>query len=401
MKQELIRWGQEPGRKGRGSGGPTSLLPVTTTALAERSQGIANSGFTLVELLVVITIIGLLISLLLPAVQSAREAARQAQCQNNLKQLGLACLNYESTHGCFPPSAYYRTGEDPGNTRNRWRNWVIAVLPQMEQQPLFDAFTFSDSSGEVSITDSRNRQARGAELPAMKCPSDPNAKVKFSSVNTTEGDNWARGSYAANASMAGYALTNFISGDSSYSAAGASSPLSKSRYHRGVMGCNLSMGTSEVFDGTSNTILLAEVRVGLSQHDRRGTWALGGPGSSSLWGHGMAGCIGPNSAAGDDDIQDGGTVRTELGNALLAAQCMPLSGWATGNQATARSCHQGGVMVTLADGGVRFISNYIEKGTTWGFDGNLTSYYGGSAQFLCWQRLCASQDGLPVDGAKF
>ena len=80
-------------------------------------------GFTLIELLVVIAIIAVLIALLLPAVQSAREAARRAQCVNNLKQIGLACMNYESTMEVLPP----------GIKGSIWGTWMVFVLPFTEQ----------------------------------------------------------------------------------------------------------------------------------------------------------------------------------------------------------------------------------------------------------------------------
>ena len=358
-----------------------------------------RGGFTLVELLVVITIIAILIALLLPAVQSAREAARQAQCQNNMKQLGLACLNYESQNGAFPPSSYFGTGEDPGNSRNVWRNWVIAILPFLEQQQVYDSFVLTDSTGaNVTIGDSRNARARSTNLPVMRCPTDPNGKVAFNSPSGTEGNNWARGSYAANGSL-GYYAPRLTTTNSAYSAAGSSDPLSQSRYHRGVMGSNLSMGISEISDGSSNTMLLGEVRVGLSQHDRRGTWALAGPGASSLWGHGMWDANGPNSCqSSGDDILDGSTVYGELGDALLKKECISVANSSGNGEGGTRSCHPGGIFITLADGSVRFISNYIENAAgyvAWTTTPSLTT------QFLTWQRLCCSQDGQVVDGKKF
>ncbi len=100
-------------------------------------------GFTLVELLVVITIIGILIGLLLPAVQSAREAARRMQCSNNLKQIALAFHNYQATHGVFPDAGKEQNQCDgkthtPGDgARSHW-NFLYQILPYMEQQNLYD-----------------------------------------------------------------------------------------------------------------------------------------------------------------------------------------------------------------------------------------------------------------------
>jgi prepilin-type N-terminal cleavage/methylation domain-containing protein len=93
-----------------------------------------EQGFTLVELLVVIAIIGILVALLLPAIQAAREAARRSQCQNNLKQMTLAMLNYHDTVGQFPRGAY--TGNNKSDEDGL--GWATKLLPQIEEQPLYD-----------------------------------------------------------------------------------------------------------------------------------------------------------------------------------------------------------------------------------------------------------------------
>ena len=105
-----------------------------------------HKGFTLIELLVVIAIIGVLVALLLPAVQAAREAARRAQCVNNLKQIGIALFNYESSIGTFPPG-YIDYQNNSNNTPDLdmgpgW-GWAAMSLPFLEQQPLYNAINFS------------------------------------------------------------------------------------------------------------------------------------------------------------------------------------------------------------------------------------------------------------------
>ena len=125
-------------------------------------------AFTLVELLVVITIIGILISLLLPAVQSAREAARRMQCMNNLKQLALAVHGYHGVYQILPASKI-QYGNDP--YKDRLMPWTVAVLPYLEQQALYDLWD-SNVSAVAAGANNGNRTVRQTYLPFHACPSD-------------------------------------------------------------------------------------------------------------------------------------------------------------------------------------------------------------------------------------
>jgi prepilin-type N-terminal cleavage/methylation domain-containing protein/prepilin-type processing-associated H-X9-DG protein len=123
-------------------------------------------GFTLIEILVVIAIIGVLVALLLPAVQAAREAARRSQCINNLKQIGIAMHNYQTDKGVFPPG--YVSFVDPtGNDLGAGWAWASMLLPQMEQMPLYNAINFG-----LSNSFPQNSTACLTRLTVFLCASD-------------------------------------------------------------------------------------------------------------------------------------------------------------------------------------------------------------------------------------
>src|SRR5687768_2770951 len=131
----------------------------------------SRRGFTLIELLVVIAIIAVLIGLLLPAVQAAREAARRAQCVNNLKQIGLACHNYLDTQGVFPPGAIAKGGSiwDAGTNGMMW---CALILPQLEQNPLYNAVNLSINMGGGSLDPGAAWTAYYGVPKTFLCPSD-------------------------------------------------------------------------------------------------------------------------------------------------------------------------------------------------------------------------------------
>jgi prepilin-type processing-associated H-X9-DG protein len=324
-----------------------------------------------------------LIALLLPAVQAAREAARRMQCANNLKQLALGLHNYHGQFGIFPPAMQCAASETPGSTTRMGPNWCISILSFIEASPLYKSFDFS-----VPISHANNRQWRGTPLSVMTCPSDSSPRTPYLGNSNDEGDNWARGNYAANGGNA------WLAPGQSPDASTPSSPGWTDGRYRGVMGANSAVSIAGITDGTSNTFLLVEIRAGLNDHDRRGCWALGGAGSSAVFRYGTGGdAAGPNPPAQNaDDIYGCPYLKTTSPgvDTLLRERMGCYESSAYNQQAGAHSCHPGGVHVALADGSVRFVGDFIEIVGTDANNG-----------VPVWDRLIGSADGYPISGSSF
>jgi len=148
---------------------PSSIQNHPWNLLMKNSSS-SRSAFTLVELLVVIAIIGILVGLLLPAVQAAREAARRMQCTNNIRQVMLAALNYESAFKRLPASRISRTANLLGPTSSI--SVHARLLPYMEQTQIYNLIDFG-----VEYNDPLNSQAFVTNVATFRCPSDPSTWV--------------------------------------------------------------------------------------------------------------------------------------------------------------------------------------------------------------------------------
>lgn len=290
-------------------------------------------GFTLVELLVVIAIIGVLVGLLLPAVQAAREAARRMQCSNNLKQIGLAMHNYESTYKTFPTANVVQVNVSP--PRGDGWTWQARILPYLEQTALYDRVSRVMGT-DIGTRDSAEQVLAGrtTRLSFFQCPSHPDG--------------------VSNPAKHGYQLSTYngVCGTTTFNNDQLDEASDVGYRGNGIFFMNSRVRFGDISDGTSNTFIVAEVT-----DDLRGE-----PNSNRMRGSDRK----YNFASGSD-----GNPPTDISEYLVGmenddpinANTRDAAGFFSNDGEYAGSYHSGGAQFVQTDGSVRFISQNINMTT--------------------------------------
>lgn len=287
-------------------------------------------AFTLIEVLVVITVIAVLLGLLIPAVQSAREASRRAQCINQLKQLALALHNYHGTHQCFPMGTPAYVFPQVGNTVGH--SLFVSVLPQLERQDVFNSVNF-----QLSIYVLANHTIHDVSIGILHCPSDPTVDLAFDFeqpyLDIPAGEfKVAYSSYGA-CTGSWYLYTRTLNRLQELTS-----------QSNGVAFVNSSVRYSEITDGLSQTLLLSERAHGrLDEDNSEGPhwWFDGYFGDTLFW--------------TTYPINSTQKIAGPLGSRRETNPVVVSAG----------SFHPGGANFALADGSVRFIKDTVDS---WAID---------------------------------
>jgi prepilin-type N-terminal cleavage/methylation domain-containing protein len=368
--------------------------------VSRQTQG--SLAFTLVELLVVIAIIGILLGLLLPAVQAAREAARRSQCNNNVKQIGLAIHGFISTNTRFPPglpncsplaSQWISGGSQMADSTATCQgpNWASNIFDFMEEPFFAERIRLCvmynkhacddcehDDAGSPNGTPGTGGVTRRTPNVYL-CPSANSTSILFGSkdpvvdglggsINGSDSvaglENIAKGNYAANFGRDSYvnsavpAMAGTMGVVYNKRNAGLFEvvpvlppPTGLSAAQKGVFKMARQRGVrlQEVEDGTSKTLMISEVQIWDTYKDVRGVWSCPAPGASSFLAK-----TAPNSATPDTTIGCDSSIPE---NDLLKCTENQMNGqiWAA-----ARSGHPGGVVAAMGDGSAKFFTDEID-----------------------------------------
>jgi prepilin-type N-terminal cleavage/methylation domain-containing protein/prepilin-type processing-associated H-X9-DG protein len=308
-------------------------------------------GFTLIELLVVIAIIAILIGLLVPAVQKVREAAARAQCQNNLKQIGLALHSYHDTNKKFPQGSF-----NAGGGSNAGWGWGAYILPQVEQDALYKQLTVATSTLMAAYTANPTGFTTLVQthLPVFRCPSDALERL------LTE----------RNFNATGFTPTPYRVAKANYLAVCGNGETGRVN-NNGILFLASVTGFSDIRDGTSNTFLVGE-------RDTRcesGAW-VGNRNPSGLNPNGTGYTLGRTSVT----LNNPNTGDGNCGEGFS-------------------SNHSGGANFLLGDGSVRFITdtiNFNNNGCWAGADPTVACAATSLTGIGVYQRLGHREDAQPV-----
>jgi prepilin-type N-terminal cleavage/methylation domain-containing protein/prepilin-type processing-associated H-X9-DG protein len=317
----------------------------------------ARRAFTLVELLVVIAIIGILVALLLPAIQAAREAARRASCTNNMKNVGLACINYHDARKHLPISIYQwneeRTNQPskmdpPGGPGFNGKGWIVEIMPQLEEQAGYDIIAQAlkanpgnyvcrpgsgGGMGQPAI-----RPVVSNQLPVLTCPSDGSAKPSVEQYwwgtqgQVQTGTTCYKGVIGDSAITSGTGddspLPDFGSKPDCHNTVDCNGLIWRNSYYRPV---NL----RKVADGASKTFMVGETVVEQDFH----------------------------SAAyfSDGDWASCGIPLNHFVEPATTTVLKNFPGWAEARGF--KSMHPGGAHFVMADGSVHFVNESIDHNT--------------------------------------
>jgi prepilin-type N-terminal cleavage/methylation domain-containing protein len=353
---------------------------LESTFIAVGGRNMRRRGFTLIELLVVIAIIAVLIALLLPAVQAAREAARRIQCVNNLKQLGLGLMNYESANGVLPPQQVLQFVATSSTTATlTWHNsWGVSsrLIPFMEQGPMYNSINVANKTSAPA-----NSTVISSTLAVLLCPSEPNQQP-----------------YTSGTSITGVSNYGWCAGDW-YVYGGMGNP--GAQLTRAAFTVNASRPLAAITDGLSQTVVASEGKVqtpvagncfGSASNGSMLFPPLTNPNAipdptasmaiiqSIYSGCLQRGVIGHTDWTYANSIYDGFTTALTPNTKVLVAPGVDLdvntedenNGGPTYAAVTARSYHPGGVNCLCCDGSVHFIKNSIDW-VTWRALGTIAS----------------------------